>query len=43
MIHKATLNTLLDQIAEFQPTVLQTTLTPDDEAKLREAFGADDI
>jgi uncharacterized membrane protein len=43
MIHKETLEKLLDQIAEFHPTVLQTTLSPDDEAKLREAFGADDI
>jgi len=38
LIHKATMVTLMDQIREFNPTVLQTSLSKEDEAKLREAF-----
>jgi uncharacterized membrane protein len=41
MIHKATLETLLEDLKEFNPTVLQTSLSEEDEAKLREAFGAE--
>lgn len=43
LIHKTDMVKLLDEMAEFHPTVLQTTLSADDEAKLREAFGADEI
>ncbi len=43
LIHKTDMEKLLDEMAEFHPTVLQTTLSADDEAKLREAFGADEI
>jgi uncharacterized membrane protein len=41
MIHKATLNRLLEDLKEFNPTVLQTSLSKEDEAKLREAFAAE--
>lgn len=41
MIHKATLERLLEDLKEFNPTVLQTSLSKEDEAKLREAFAAE--
>jgi uncharacterized membrane protein len=43
LIHKATLEGLLDRLKGYNPTVLQTSLSAEDEAKLREAFGADEI
>jgi uncharacterized membrane protein len=41
LVHVANLETWLDELKEFNPTVLQTSLSPEDEAKLREAFGAE--
>jgi uncharacterized membrane protein len=43
LMHEATMEKWMDELVEFKPTVLQTTLSKADEAKLREAFGADDI
>ena len=41
LVHVANLEGWLDELTEFEPTVLQTSLSPEDEAKLREAFGAE--
>jgi uncharacterized membrane protein len=43
MAHKANLEKVLDQFQELKPTVLQTSLSAEDEAKLRAALGAADI
>lgn len=43
LVHKANLEKWLSDIKEYTPTVLQTTLSREDEAKLREAFGAEEI
>jgi uncharacterized membrane protein len=43
LIHRATLEKLMPDLAEFNPTVLQTTLSEEDEAKLRETFGAEEV
>ena len=43
LIHEATLDRFLDEIKPYNPTVLQTSLSQEDEAKLREAFGAEEI
>ena len=42
LMHKAAIDKVLDESKEFNPTVLQTSLSPEDEAKLRDAFGAED-
>jgi uncharacterized membrane protein len=42
LIHMANLEQWLDELREFNPTVLQTSLSQEDEAKLREAFGAEE-
>jgi uncharacterized membrane protein len=42
LIHTGDLGTWLDELKEFNPTVLQTSLSQEDEAKLREAFGAEE-
>jgi uncharacterized membrane protein len=42
LIHMTDLGTWLDELKEFNPTVLQTSLSQEDEAKLREAFGAEE-
>ncbi len=42
LIHTGDFRTWLDELKEFHPTVLQTSLSAEDEAKLREAFGAAD-
>ncbi len=42
LIHTGDLATWLDELKEFNPTVLQTSLSEEEEAKLREAFGADE-
>ena len=41
LVHVANLERWLDELNEFEPTVLQTSLSAEDEAKLREAFGAE--
>jgi uncharacterized membrane protein len=41
LVHVANLEMWLEELKEFDPTVLQTSLSPEDEAKLREAFGAE--
>ena len=43
LVHKANLEKWLGDIKDYNPTVLQTTLSEEDEAKLREAFGAEGI
>jgi len=42
LIHMANLETWLDELKEFNPTVLQTSLSKEDEAKLRESFGVEE-
>ena len=42
LIHTGDLATWLGELKEFNPTVLQTSLSEEDEAKLRAAFGAED-
>jgi uncharacterized membrane protein len=42
LIHMANLEQWLDELREFNPTVLQTSLSQEDEAKLWEAFGAEE-
>jgi uncharacterized membrane protein len=43
MAHKANLEKVLDQFKEFNATVLHTSLSDEDEAKLREVLGAADV
>jgi uncharacterized membrane protein len=40
LIHRANLEQLMPRLKEFHPTILQTTLSEEDEVRLREAFGA---
>lgn len=42
LIRKVTPDKVLDHIKKYQPIVLQTSLSEDDEAKLREAFNAEE-
>jgi uncharacterized membrane protein len=42
LIHTGDLATWLEELTVFNPTVLQTSLSEKDEAKLREAFGAEE-
>jgi uncharacterized membrane protein len=42
LIHTGDLATWLDELKEFNPTVLQTSLSEEEEAKLRDAFGAEE-
>jgi len=39
LIHLADLEKLMPRLQEFHPTILQTTLSEEHEAKLRDAFG----
>jgi uncharacterized membrane protein len=41
LVHVANLETWLDELKEFNPTVLRTSLSPEDEAKLQDAFGVE--
>ena len=43
LVHRANLVKFQDELKPFNPTVLQTSLSDEDEAKLQEAFGADEI
>ena len=43
LVHTGNLDQWLDQVAAFNPTVLQTTLSAEDEARLKEAFGAEEL
>jgi uncharacterized membrane protein len=43
LTHRANMEKMLDELKPFSPMVLQTSLSPEDEAKLREAFGAEEI
>ena len=43
LVHRANLVKFQDELTPFNPTVLQTSLSDEDGAKLREAFGADEI
>jgi uncharacterized membrane protein len=42
LIHTGDLATWLDELKAFEPTVLKTSLSQEDEAKLREAFGVEE-
>jgi uncharacterized membrane protein len=42
LIHMGDLETWLDELKAFGPAVLQTSLSEEDEAKLRDAFGAEE-
>jgi uncharacterized membrane protein len=42
LIHMSNLETWLDELKALNPTVLQTSLSQENEAKLREAFGAEE-
>jgi uncharacterized membrane protein len=43
LVVKATRDKVLPELAKFNATVLQTSLSAEDDAKLREAFGAHDV
>jgi uncharacterized membrane protein len=43
LTHKTTVDEMLEELREFNPTVLQTSLSPEDEARLGDVFGADEI
>ena len=43
LVRKATGDKVIDQVKEFNPTVLQTSLSEEQEAKLREAFSGHDL
>jgi len=43
LAHQANMELLLDKLQPVKAHVLQTTLSEEDEAKLREAFGAEEI
>ena len=43
LVRKATGDKVIEQVKEFNPTVLQTSLSTEDEAKLREAFSGHDV
>ena len=42
LVREATADKIIPELQKFDATVLQTSLSDDDEAKLREAFGAED-
>ena len=42
LVREATGDKVLDRLEGFSPKVIQTSLSKEDEAKLREAFGADE-
>jgi uncharacterized membrane protein len=43
LVRKATGDKVVEQVKEFNPTVLQTSLTEEQEAKLRESFSGHDV
>ncbi len=43
LVRKAVPDKLHDELKKFKATVLQTSLSNEDEAKLRELFGAHDV
>ena len=43
LVRKATGDKVIEQVKEFNPTVLQTSLSEEDEAKLRDAFSGHDL
>jgi uncharacterized membrane protein len=43
LVEKATPDKVLPELAKYDATVLQTSLSEEDDAKLREAFGAHDV
>jgi len=43
LVRKATADKVIEQVQEFNPTVLQTSLSEEQEAKLREAFSGHDL
>jgi uncharacterized membrane protein len=43
LVHRANFEKWLDQLTEFKPTVLQTSLSEAEEGKLRDVFGAEEI
>ena len=43
LVRKATQDKLAEELQKFHATVLQTSLSAEDDAKLRELFAADEI
>jgi len=43
LVRKATGDKVIEQVQEFNPTVLQTSLSEEQEAKLRESFSGHDL
>jgi uncharacterized membrane protein len=43
LVVKATRDKVLPELAKYNATILQTSLSEEDDAKLREAFGAQDV
>jgi uncharacterized membrane protein len=43
LVRKATGDKVIEQVKEFNPTVLQTSLSEEQEAKLRESFSGHDL
>lgn len=41
--HGAVVERLVDELSEFEFEIVETNLSPEDEDRLREAFGADEI
>jgi uncharacterized membrane protein len=43
LVRSATADKVLEHVKKFNPTVLQTSLSEEDEAKLRDAFSGHDV
>ena len=43
LVRKVTPDKVVDDLKKFNPTVLQTSLSEENEAKLRETFGGDEV
>jgi uncharacterized membrane protein len=43
LVRKVTPDKVVEELKKFNPTVLQTSLTEEDEAKLRDTFGGEEV
>jgi len=43
LVRSATTDKLKEELKDFHPTIIQTSLSNEDEAKLRDFFGAEDV